>query len=66
MDYVVFETNYRKVYTGDPRDNEELSGMGRDARLLTYAQAEAVVELLSRQHGYRYRFEVISKNSLPL
>ena len=66
MDYVVFETNYKQVYTGDPRDREELSQMGRAARLLTYAQAEAIMELLNRQYGYRYRFEVRPKNALPL
>ena len=66
MDYVVFETNYKQVYTGDIRDRDELSSMGRDAKVLNYSQAEALVEILNRQYGYRYSFRVVSRNSLPL
>lgn len=66
MEYVVFETIFNQVYTGDTRDRDELSPMGRDAKLLNMAQAEALVEVLNRQYGYRYSFRVISKNSLPL
>lgn len=66
MEYVLFETNYRKVYTGDIRDRDELSNLGQDAKLLSHSQAEALMEVLTRQYGYRYSFQIISKSSLPL
>jgi hypothetical protein len=66
MEYVVFEANSRQVYTGDIRDRDELSHMGRDAKVFNFAQAEEVAQMLARQYSYRYSFQVVAKSALPL
>jgi hypothetical protein len=63
MNFIIKELKTNKFYSGDARDYHELSLDIKAAQKFNYAQAEALCDLLQRQHGYLYKFQFIQAES---